>query len=172
LDLVVAVSTEGHDKEGRIVVKGIVARDGDEEVTLYVLILGAPDFFSTFVDDGVLVWVVGDGSGARWGSEEVGEEFSFRGDREREVRENGSGWGGRGDDGDRCFDNGWQEVFDGDVGKGNLFDNFFELEVDVCVLVFGGWGILKLRAYDVSLLGGNVSENVKEVGWSGNDGGW
>jgi hypothetical protein len=30
---------------------------------------------------------------------------------------------------------------------------------------------LKLGAYDVSLLGSDVSEDVKEVGWGGDDGG-
>jgi hypothetical protein len=53
-----------------------------------------------------------------------------------------------------------------------LFDNFFELKVDVCVLMFGGRGVLKLRAYDVSLFGGDVGKDMKEVGWGVDDGGW
>jgi hypothetical protein len=44
--------------------------------------------------------------------------------------------------------------------------------VDVCVLVFLGRGVLELRAYNVSLLGGNIGEGVEEVGRSGDDGGW
>jgi hypothetical protein len=44
--------------------------------------------------------------------------------------------------------------------------------VDVHILVFGGRGVLKLWAYDVSLLGGDVGDDVKEVGQGGNDGGW
>jgi hypothetical protein len=43
--------------------------------------------------------------------------------------------------------------------------------VDVLVLVFGGWGVLKLRAYNVSLFGSNVGEDVEEVGRGGDDGG-
>jgi hypothetical protein len=65
LDLVVAVGTEGGDEEGGVVVEGVIAGDGKEEVLLNILVLGAPDFLALFVDDGVLVWVVGDGSGAR-----------------------------------------------------------------------------------------------------------
>jgi hypothetical protein len=44
------------------------------------------------------------------------------------------------------------------------------LEVDVFVLMLGGWGILKLGALNISLLGGNVGEDMKEVRWGGNDG--
>jgi hypothetical protein len=67
LDIVVAVSMKGCDEEGRIVVEGVVARDGEKEVALYILVLGAPDFFTTLVDDGILVRVVGDGGGAGQG---------------------------------------------------------------------------------------------------------
>jgi hypothetical protein len=45
------------------------------------------------------------------------------------------------------------------------------LKVNVGILILGGQGILKLRAYDVSLLGGKVSKNMEEVG-QGCDGGW
>jgi hypothetical protein len=154
LDIMVAVGTEGRDKEGGVIVKGIVLGDGEEEVALNVFVLGAPDFFATFVDNGVLVRVVGDGSGAGQGGEEVGEELGFQGDREREVGEDGSGWGRGGDDGNRGFSDGWWEVFDRDVHERDAFDGFLELEVDVGILLFGGWGILKLRAYYVSLFGG------------------
>jgi hypothetical protein len=82
----------------------------------------------------------------------VGEELGFRGDGERKVGEDGSGWGGGGDDSDGSFNDGWREILEGDVGEGDSFDNFFELEMDVGVLMFGGRGVLKLRAYYVSLL--------------------
>jgi hypothetical protein len=80
LDLVVAVSTEGCDEEGRIVVEGVVVGDGEEEVALNIFVLRAPDFLTSFVDDGVLVRVVGNGGGAGRGGEEMGEELGFRGD--------------------------------------------------------------------------------------------
>jgi hypothetical protein len=166
-----AVSSEGRDEEGGIVVKGVVAGDGEEEVTLDVLVLGIPDFFSAFVDDGVLVWVVGDSGSARWSSKEMREEFGFRGDGEWEVGENRSGRGGGGDDGDGSFNNGQQKILKWDVGEGNLFNNFFELEVDVCILMFRGRRVLKLRAYDISLFGGDIGEDVEEVGQGGDDGG-
>jgi hypothetical protein len=167
----VAVSMKGRDKEGGVVVKGIVAGDGEEEVTLDIFVLRAPDFLTAFVDNGILVWVVGDSGGTRRGGEEVREELSFRGDRERKIGKDGSWWGGRGNGGNGSFDDGRREIFNGDVGEGNSLDNFFELEMDVLVLMLGGRGILKLRAYDVSLLGGDVGEDVKEVGRGGNNGG-
>jgi hypothetical protein len=168
---VVAVSIEGYDEEGGMVVKGIVMGDGEEEVLVNIFVLGAPDLFTALVDNSILVGVVGDGSGTRRGSKEVREELGFQSDRKGEVRKDGSGQGRRGNNSDRGFNNGRWEIFDEDVGKGDLFDNFFKLEVDVDVLVFGGWGVLKLRAYDVSLLGGDISEDVKEVGRGGNNGG-
>jgi hypothetical protein len=42
--------------------------------------------------------------------------------------------------------------------------------VDVGVLIFRGQRILKLRAYDISLLGGNVSKDMEKVRWGGNRG--
>jgi hypothetical protein len=167
----VAVGMEGHDKEGRIVVKGIVAGDGEEEVALDVLILGAPDFFATFIDDGVLVWVVSDGGGTGQGGKEVGEELSFWGDGKRKVREDGSGRGRGGDDSDGGFNDRRWEILDRDVCERDPLDDFFKLVVDVCVLVFDGRGVLKLRAYNVSLLGGDGGEDVEEVGWGDGNGG-
>jgi hypothetical protein len=82
----------------------------------------------------------------------VGEELGFRGDGERKVGEDGSGRGRRGDDSDWGFNDGRREILEGDVSEGDSFDNFFELEMDIGVLMFGGWGVLKLRAYYVSLL--------------------
>jgi hypothetical protein len=118
---------EGCDEEGGVVVKSVVVGDGKEEVTLDIFILGAPDFLALFVYDSVLVWVVSDGGGIGWGGEEVREELGFRSDREWEVRENGSGWGRRGNNGDGGFNDGRREVLDGDVGEGDSFNNFFKL---------------------------------------------
>jgi hypothetical protein len=107
LDVVVAVSTEGGDEEGGVVVEGIVPGDGEEEVFVDILILRTPDLLTTFVDDGVLVRVVGNSSGTGQGSEEVGEEFGFWGDREWEVGEDRSGRGRRGNDSNGGFGDGW-----------------------------------------------------------------
>jgi hypothetical protein len=109
--------------------------------------------------------VVGDSSSARWGSEEMGEELGFWVKREWEDRKDGNRQGRGGDDSDGSFSNGQQEILYGDISKQNMLDNFFELKVDIGVLVLGGQGILKLRAYYISLLDGNVSEDMEEVGW-------
>ena len=111
--------------------------------------MGAPDLFSAFVNDGVLVGMDVVGEGAGRGGPEVGEELVFGvagDDREGEFRKDRSRWGGRGNDGDRGFDYGGREIFNRDVRKGDSVDNFFELKVDVSVLCFVGGGILKLRA--------------------------
>jgi hypothetical protein len=73
----IAVGTEGCDEKGGMVIKGIVAGDSEEEVFLNILLLWTPDFLATFVDDGVLMWVIGNSSGTQQGSEEVREEFGF-----------------------------------------------------------------------------------------------
>jgi hypothetical protein len=115
--------------------------------------------------------VIGNSGSTGWGGEEVREELGFWGKREREDREDGSGWGGRGNDGNRGFSDGWQEVLYWDVGKRDLLDDFFELQVDIGILVLRGQGILKLGAYNVSLLGSDVGEDVEKVG-QGDDRGW
>jgi hypothetical protein len=171
LDVVVAVSTEGGDEKGGVVVKGIVPGNGEEEVSLDVLVLRTPDLLTAFVDNGVLMRVVGDGSGTRRGSKEMGEELGFWGDGERKVWEDRSGWGGGGDNGNGSFNNGQQEVFYGDVSEGNSLNDFLKLEVDVGILLFDSRGVLKLRAYDISLLRGNISEDVEEVRQGDDDGG-
>jgi hypothetical protein len=61
----VAVGMEGHDKVGGVVVKGIVPGDGEEKVTLDVFFLWAPDLLTVFIDDSVLMGVVGNGGGIR-----------------------------------------------------------------------------------------------------------
>ena len=89
------------------------------------------------------------GEGARRGDPEMWEElvFSVEGDdRKGELLEDGSRWGGRGNDGDGGFNDSGREVFNWDVRKRDTVDNFFELEVDVGVLGFVGGGVLKLRA--------------------------
>ena len=90
----------------------------------------APDFLSAFVDDGVLVRVDVVGEGARRGGPEVGEELVLGvegDDREGEFLRDRSGRGGRGNDGNGCFNDGRQEVFNGDVCEWDAIDNFFEL---------------------------------------------
>ena len=57
-----------------------------------------------------------------------------------------SGRGRRGDDGDRCLDDGRREVLNRDIREWDAVNNFFELKMDVCVLCFVGGGVLKLRA--------------------------
>jgi hypothetical protein len=64
-----------------VVIEGVVTGDGEQEVLLDIFVLRAPDLLTSFVDDGVLMGVVGNGGGARRGGKEVGEELSFRGDR-------------------------------------------------------------------------------------------
>jgi hypothetical protein len=68
---------EQHDEVGGVIVKGIVPGNGEKEVLLDVFLLRAPDLLTAFVNDGVLMGVVSDGGGARWGGKEVGEELSF-----------------------------------------------------------------------------------------------
>jgi hypothetical protein len=83
---VVTVSTEGGDKEGRVIVEGVVPGDGEQEISLNIFVLRTPDLLTTFVDDGVLVGVVSDGGGTRQGDEEVRKKLGFWGDREWEIR--------------------------------------------------------------------------------------
>jgi hypothetical protein len=61
----IAVSTKGGDEEGGVVVESIILGDGEQEIFLDIFILRAPDFLTTFIDNGVLVGVVGDGGGTR-----------------------------------------------------------------------------------------------------------
>jgi hypothetical protein len=95
---------------------------------------------------------------------EVGKEFGFVKARKRKDREDGSRWGWRGNSGNRCSGNGQWEVLDGDVGKQNVLDDFFKLDMCIHVLILGGSGILELGAYYISLLGSDISKDVKEVG--------
>ena len=70
-----------------------------------------PNLLTTFVDDGVLVGVDVVSKGARRGSPEVGEELVLgveRDDREGEFLRDRSGRGGRGNDGNGCFNDGRQ----------------------------------------------------------------
>ena len=111
--------------------------------------MGAPDLFSAFVNDGVLVGVDVVGEGAGRGGPEMGEEFVLGvegDDREGEFLRDGSGWGGRGDDGDGCLDDSGREVLNWDVREWDAVNDFFKLKMDVGVLCFAGRGVLKLRA--------------------------
>jgi hypothetical protein len=128
---------ERRDEEGGVVVEGVVVGNGEQEVLVDVLILQTPNFLTTFVDNGVLVWMVSDGGGTRWGSKEMWEEFSFQGDGKREVRKDRSGQSRRGNNGDENFNDGQRKFFNGDVGKWDALNDFFELTVDIGVLVFG-----------------------------------
>jgi hypothetical protein len=82
LNVVIAVGTEGCDEKGGVVVKGVVLGDGEEEVLVDVFILGTPNLLTVFINNGVLMRVVGNGGGTRWGGEEMREKVSFRGDGE------------------------------------------------------------------------------------------
>ena len=89
------------------------------------------------------------GEGARRGGPEMWEELvlGVEGDDGKgELLEDGGRWGGRGDDGDGCFNDGGWEVLNRDIREWDAVDNFLELEVDVRVLCFVGGGVLKLWA--------------------------
>ena len=102
-----------------------------------------------FVDNSVLVGVDIVGKGAGRCSPKVRKELvlSIEGDdREGELLEDGSGRGGRGNSGDRDFDNRGWEILNGDVCEWDAVNDFLELKVDICILGFIGGGVLKLRA--------------------------
>ena len=86
------------------------------------------------------------GEGTRRGGPKVWEELVFGVEGNDGKWEFGGRWGGRGDNGNGCFDNGRGEVLNWDVRKWDTFDDFLELKVDVSVLGFVGGGVLKLRA--------------------------
>ena len=49
-----------------------------EEVSFYVFFLWDPVFFSTVIDNGILVWVMINGKSTGRGVEEMGEKISYR----------------------------------------------------------------------------------------------
>ena len=109
----------------------------------------APDLFTTFVDNGVLVGVDVVGEGTRRCGPEVREELVLgvtRNDREGEFLTDRSRRGRRGDSGDGGFDDRGREILDRDICERDSVDDFFKLEVDVGVLCFVGGGVLELRA--------------------------
>ena len=111
--------------------------------------MGAPDLFSTFVNDGVLVRVDVVGEGAGRGGPEVWEELVLRvegDDREGEFLGDRSGRGGRGDSGDEGFDDGGWEILNRDIREWDAVDDFLELKMDVSVLCFVGGRVLELGA--------------------------
>ena len=90
--------------------------------------------------------VVGEGAGR--GGPEVWEEFVLGvegDDRKGELLGDGSGRGGRGDDGDRGFNDGGWEVFDWDVRERDTVNDFLELEVDPGLRWRGGTGAVGLE---------------------------
>ena len=100
-----------------------------------------------FIDDGVLVGVNVISKGARRSGSKMREELvlGVEGDNwEGEFLEDGSGWGGRGYDGDRGFNDSRREVLDWDICELDAVDDFFKLKVDVSVLGLIGRGVLKL----------------------------
>ena len=108
-----------------------------------------PNLLTAFVDDSVLVRVDVVGEGARRSGPEVGEELVLgvaRDDREGELLEDRSGWGGRRDNSNGGFDDSGREILDGDVCEWDAINDFLKLKVDVRVLGFVGGGVLKLRA--------------------------
>ena len=78
VDVMVDVHAERGNKGNGVSVKIQDAWEKVEEVSLYVLFLWDPMFFSAVVNNGVLVWVAVDGKSAGRGIEEVGEEVSYR----------------------------------------------------------------------------------------------
>ena len=128
-----------------------------------------PDIFTMFVNDLVLVQVMV-GSGAEWGSKEVWEKLGFWEDGEREDAMGRSRWGGRRDSGNRGSNDRQWKVLNWDIGKWDVLNNFFKTLVDMGVLQLRV-RVLKLGNNDVVLLGGNVSENLEEVGQGGDKGG-
>ena len=109
----------------------------------------APDLFTALVDYGVLVRVdvVGEGTG-RCGPK-VREEVMLGvtgNDREGELLEDRSGRGGRGNNGDGGLDDGGWEILNRDICEWDAVNDFLKLKMDVGVLGFVGWRVLKLRA--------------------------
>jgi len=78
VNVMVDVHTERGNKGNGVSVKIRDAWEKVEEVSLYVLFLWDPMFFSAVINDGVLVWVAVDGKSAGRGIEEVGGEVSYR----------------------------------------------------------------------------------------------
>ena len=165
LNEMVAEGAERSDKVRMVLVKFVVLGDVHQEVAFNILVLGGPNLLASFIDNLVLVWVMVSG-GARRGSEEVREELGFQEDREREDAMRRGRRGRRWDGGDRGSNDGWREVLYWDIGKRDMLDNLLKLLVDIGVLWFRV-RVLELRTREVVLLGGNVGENLKEVGQGG-----
>ena len=169
LNEVVTKGAEGSDKIWVVLVKGIVLWNVHQEVVFNVFVLGGPNLLSLFVDDGVLVWVMVSG-GAGQGSEELWEELSFGEDEEWKGMAGRSRRGRRWGSGNRSGDNRQREVLNWDVCKRDSLNDFLETLVDVDVLGLRV-RILELGTNNVVLLGGNVGENLKEIGWGDSKGG-
>ena len=155
LYLVVNFGTERGDKVGSVVIEGGGTRDVSEEVLCYKFILGAPDFPSLFIEDGVLVRVNLSLVSTRWRSKEVREESNVdivvfvKGGRRLysgggDGRQVAKRWGWASNDVFGRWGASWEDSRD---GQRDVFD-FFEGKVgDDCV--------------KISSVGGNVGEEVQ-----------
>ena len=136
LDEMVIEGVEWGDEIRVISLKVIKLGDVYQKVVLYIFVLGGPDLFSLFIDDGILMWVV-IGSGAGRGSEEVWEELGFQEDRERKDAVGRSRWSRRRDSGNGGNNDRWWKVLDWDVSEGDVLNYFLKTLMDICVLQLG-----------------------------------
>jgi hypothetical protein len=106
---------KGGEEMGGVVVEVVDAGDEPKEVSVYVFLLGTPEFLAAFINNSVLVGVFVSGEVASRGGEEVWEKFDFNKERE---------WlgGGRWDGGDGGGDDRRVKVFDGDVLEGDVLE--------------------------------------------------
>ena len=77
VDVIVDVCTKRGDKGNWVSFKIGDVWEKAEEVPFYILFLWNPVFFSTVVDNGVLVWVTVNSKSTGRGIEEMGEEVSY-----------------------------------------------------------------------------------------------
>jgi len=78
VNVMVDVCTERGNKEDQISLKIRDSGEKAKEVSFYVLFLWDPVFFSTVVDNRILVWMTVDGEGTGGGLEEIGKKVGYR----------------------------------------------------------------------------------------------
>jgi len=78
VNVMVDVRMERGDKEDRISLKIGDMGEKAKEVSFYVLFLWNPVFFSTVIDDGILVWVMFNSKSTGGGMEEIREEVGYQ----------------------------------------------------------------------------------------------
>jgi len=78
MNIMVDVCTERGNKEDRISLKIGDMGEKAKEVSFYVLFPWNPVFFSTVIDNRILVWVTVDGESTGRGVEEIREEVGYR----------------------------------------------------------------------------------------------